>query len=93
MGFGALPHSRLRSGRLVITVAGNTLIVHIVTTIMARTPGVAGVIAVDSYARIVRIRSVVYVDARAAVPPPIPIGVSVIRVSVVAVVIDMQAVG
>jgi hypothetical protein len=54
LGFGALPYSRLRSGWLVITVAGNTLIVHIVTSIMARTPGVAGVIAVDSYAIVTR---------------------------------------
>lgn len=89
---GALSHAGLRSARLVIPVSRNTLIVHIVTPIMTWTPGVTRVVAIDRHVRIVRIRGVVDVDTRATIPPAIPIGMSVIRVPVVAVVVHMQAV-
>ena len=89
---GALSHAGLRSARLVIPVSRNALIVHIVTPIMTWTPGVTRVVAIDRHVRIVRIRGVVDVDTWATVPPTIPIGMSVIWVSIIAVVIHMEAI-
>lgn len=55
-------------------------------------PPVAVVITIDRYVRATNVGRVVDMDAWTSVPPAVPIVVSVVRMTVITVVIDMQAV-
>jgi hypothetical protein len=60
---------------------------------MTGAPPVTIVVAVYCDIRVVDVGRVVHIDVRTPVPPAVPVGIAIVGMAVIAMVVNVQAVG
>jgi hypothetical protein len=76
-----------------MAIACNSRVTDVLTPVMTRTPPITIVVAVYRDIRVVDVGRVVHIDVRTPVPPAVPVGIAVVGMAMIAMVVNVQAVG